>query len=428
MTDQIRSKRAKGLIAEEISRHIEDQKDAYRQDGDDENTAMAKALEQMGDPVEVGKQLDKIHRPKIEWRVLAAALVLCCIGIFVRLSIDKSMDGPTLYFAVEKQLLFIAAGFLLLFAVYFLDYSFIGRYPKIIWFLLIACILIYVPFGTWVNGRLSYLYAYGMLFIPAYGGIIYAYRKKGYAGIIKCLLFCMLAVIIESQFVAQSAVYLSLLLSSLLMLFKAVSMDWFGTSKRKAIAIITGWIPVVLFTLLLRPYQFERLCSMIKIILYPERYPKGYHMLLIRNIISETKLFGTSDFTLGYQQGFNNDYILTYVFGKWGIAAGIFIIVLFIIFTGRMVYISLNQKNSLGMFVGLGCSLVFAAQGSVYILSNLSIQIIAQVSLPFVSLEGAGLFVNFIVLGVMMSVFRNTNIIKEIPYKAKYAIKIVRAK
>ncbi|WMJ86287.1 hypothetical protein [Anaerocolumna sp. MB42-C2] len=80
------------------------------------------------------------------------------------------------------------------------------------------------------------------------------------------------------------------------------------------------------------------------------------------------------------------------------------------------------------MFVGLGCSLVFASQGGIYILSNLSIQIISQVNLPFVSYGGASLLINFIVLGIMLSIFRNTNIMKEVPYKKQFVIKIEREK
>jgi cell division protein FtsW (lipid II flippase) len=92
-----------------------------------------------------------------------------------------------------------------------------------------------------------------------------------------------------------------------------------------------------------------------------------------------------------------------------------------------MIYVSMKQKNSLGMFVGLGCSLVFAIQGSIYILSNLGIQFMAQVNLPFVSYGSISLYTNFIVLGILLSVFRNTNIIKEVPYK-KITINIERVK
>jgi len=437
MKGQIRCKKAKNLVAEEIDHHIEDQKASYMGEGDDENLAMGKALEQMGDPIEVGKRLDKIHKPRIEWHILLVVLVLCCFGVLAQFSMEKSIDGVKLPYNmnVGKHIIFIAVGFLLMVTVYFLDYAILGKYPKAIWVLLLAGIILYAPFGARINGHLPYLYAYGMLFIPVYGGILYAYRRKGYIGIIKCLLFSVVASMIELQFAVQSSVYLGLIFSSLIMLSAAVLKDWFGTSKRKAMAIIWGWTPIALFTLILLDISIfsqnliNRFQSLIETILHPELFEKGYQMNAARQVISHAQLFGGSnDFTIGYLPGLNNDYILTYVMGKWGIVAGILIICLFITFIGRMIYIASKQKNPLGNFVGLGCSLVFAVQGSVYILSNLGIQFIGQVNLPFVSNGGVSLFTNFIVLGIMLSVFRNTNIAKEVPYKKKFLINIERVK
>jgi cell division protein FtsW (lipid II flippase) len=437
LMNQIRSRKAKSLVVQEIEQHIEDQKASFYQEGCDENTATIKALEQMGDPIAVGKQLDKIHKPRMEWRILILALTLCILGVIAQLSIAKSLGGSNLPlgFDVSRHILFMTVGFFLMLSIYFLDYSILGRFPKVIWVILIAGMLVYIPFGNEVNGQLPYLYAYGMLFIPVYGGILYAYGKKGYVGIVKCLLFSIIVCMLEVQNVAQCAVYLGLLLSSLIMLSVAVMKNWFGGSKRKALAIIWGWIPITCFILLffntgmIRAYQIERFKSMFAIIINPRLYAKGYQMNTVRGIISQADLFrGAPDFTIGFLPGFNNDYILTYVIGKWGLAAGILLIVIFLTFISHMIHISLKQKKSLGMFVGLGCSLVYAVQGGIYILSNLSIQFIAQVNLPFVSYGGAGLLINFIVLGLMLSVFRNTNIIKEVPYKEKFILHIERVK
>jgi cell division protein FtsW (lipid II flippase) len=349
---------------------------------------------------------------------------------------ENTIDVTKLSYNIDagRHILFIAVGFLLMITVYFLDYTIIGKYPKVIWFILLVGFFLYAPFGVKVNGQFFYLHAYGLLLIPFYGGILYAYRNKGYIGIIKCLLFSIAASMIELQFVVQSSVYLGLIFSSLIMLSVAVMKNWFGTSKRKAMTIIWGWIPITFLILILSDisifgqYQIMRLQSMIETILNPELYPKGYQMNIVRQAISQAKLFGGStDLTIGYLPGINNDYILTYVIHNWGIAAGMLIISLFIIFIGRMIYVSMKQKNSLGMFVGLGCSLVFAIQGSIYILSNLGIQFMAQVNLPFVSYGSISLYTNFIVLGILLSVFRNTNIIKEVPYK-KITVNIERVK
>ncbi len=47
-------------------------------------TALLKSVKQMGDPVLIGKQLDKAHRPKMEWSILLITAVLVVIAGIVQ--------------------------------------------------------------------------------------------------------------------------------------------------------------------------------------------------------------------------------------------------------------------------------------------------------------------------------------------------------
>ena len=67
---QIRDKSARIFVSDEILSHIEEQADSYLQAGMDRGAALSKAVEDMGDPVSVGADLDRIHRPHMEWRYL----------------------------------------------------------------------------------------------------------------------------------------------------------------------------------------------------------------------------------------------------------------------------------------------------------------------------------------------------------------------
>ena len=64
MTGQIRCKKMCPVIAKEVEDHIEDQKQAFMAEGMKEEEAEKAAVEEMGDPVEVGVEMDQIHRPK----------------------------------------------------------------------------------------------------------------------------------------------------------------------------------------------------------------------------------------------------------------------------------------------------------------------------------------------------------------------------
>lgn len=63
---QIRDKNAKSFVANEIRSHIEEQADVYENGGLSRDDALEKAVKDMGDPVSVGINLDKIHRPHME--------------------------------------------------------------------------------------------------------------------------------------------------------------------------------------------------------------------------------------------------------------------------------------------------------------------------------------------------------------------------
>ena len=63
VTEQVRCSRMHDSIAEELKDHILDQAEAFEEEGTDHEQALELAVREMGDPVETGVALDRIHRP-----------------------------------------------------------------------------------------------------------------------------------------------------------------------------------------------------------------------------------------------------------------------------------------------------------------------------------------------------------------------------
>ena len=83
MTGQIRCKKMCPVIVREVEDHIEDQKQAFMAEGMKEEEAEKAAVEEMGDPVEVGVEMDQIHRPKMPWKaIFVIALMQILSGMF----------------------------------------------------------------------------------------------------------------------------------------------------------------------------------------------------------------------------------------------------------------------------------------------------------------------------------------------------------
>ena len=79
---QIRCKKARPYIAEEIKGHIESQIEDNIADGMSYEEAEKNAVADMGDPVTVGISLDKIHKPQIAWKLLVIVGILSLLGKF----------------------------------------------------------------------------------------------------------------------------------------------------------------------------------------------------------------------------------------------------------------------------------------------------------------------------------------------------------
>ena len=69
------------MVIKELKDHIEEQRDDYIAEGMTIQEAEEEAVRQMGDPIEVGVSLDRIHRPKMEWELLIYIFLLSILGL-----------------------------------------------------------------------------------------------------------------------------------------------------------------------------------------------------------------------------------------------------------------------------------------------------------------------------------------------------------
>ena len=121
--EQIRWKRARPVVVWELEQHLTDQRDAFLEEGKAPEEAERLAVEEMGDPVTVGTELDRVHRPKPQWGLLAATLALALLGGILRVWLTAS--GADTYEAVSpfRTAIALALGTVCLLGAYFLDYT-----------------------------------------------------------------------------------------------------------------------------------------------------------------------------------------------------------------------------------------------------------------------------------------------------------------
>ena len=91
---QVRWKRVRPALTQELRTHLEEQAEAYRAEGLPAAEAEAEAVRQMGDAEQIGLALDAVHRPKRQTAILSLAGICILLGAIFRI---LSQDSPKLF-------------------------------------------------------------------------------------------------------------------------------------------------------------------------------------------------------------------------------------------------------------------------------------------------------------------------------------------
>lgn len=438
LTEQIRCKKARPAVAEEISHHIKDQAEAYESQGLEHEEALAEAIRQMGDPVEAGTALDHIHRPRMEWGMLLLILILSAAGLAVQFVMCQSegsyqalSSSQMMNFFFYKQCLYVALGLACMFIVYFLDYSLIGRYPLLLWFgyFILLFILSKTALIPQIYGQ-QRIYNLLTLFVPLYAGILFRFRNKGYGGLLACAFLCLLPLWMFMKSV-QTTGFLEAGFIFLVMITFAVAKGWFRVPVR--FTLVSLWslalcIPFLLISsgAFLPAYQSARIYAWLHPVKYPETI--NYQRSIILKAVSEFRLVGSSSFPDDFLANWPFDYTVTLMYSTFGILIGTGILALILLLLIKALNMAVKQKNQLGAMVGLGCGMILLMQYLTYIASNFGVGLLTQKTIPFLSFGLQGTVLNYLLIGLLLSIYRFKDILplQKAPLKPRYRIRIER--
>ncbi len=252
LLEQVRCKKAHALIEGEIRGHMEEQMEANLAEGMPEEEAVRAAVNDMGDAVEVGIALDRVHRPEMAWDMVILVAVISIIAIALHVLPDKNIQGA------GRFALFTVVGFVMMLVVYRIDYSFMAK--------------------------------------------------------------------------------------------------------------------------------------------------------LILGYLGDCHFIGGSGFSDGMVPDVACSHILIYLMVSYGIAAGLAICGILILLSIKVFKISVKQKNQLGMMMGCGCGMAFASNILFNIFGNTGLFLSAATFLPFFSSGGCNIVVSYILVGIIMSVYRYKNV------------------
>lgn len=433
LTGQIRNGKARLMVEREIKSHLEDQIHAYQAAGMEAEEAAGQAIRQMGDPISVGIDMDRIHRPRAGWGVIGLIFLISILGLwaqyffYYRFSDDLLLPQPMYAANITvflRQCLFTLTGFALMLLIYLADYSLLGRWSRQLaaCFLAGLVIICRLPLLPTLNGSHAYLKCGLYLFIPLFGGILYQYRNTGIYGIEKSLLWLLAAFYTGIQIGGGLGVTLDMAIVCCILMLIAIKKGWFSPAK-KILQLMAAILPSALICLWqlhnLAPYQFAR----FQVLLHPEEYAADGSFLLItaRKIASQLTLYGADwkhlmeNQQLPMQQfpDASYDFIMLQIASIGGIAAAALLILILFFFYLILTRMVLRQKNQLGQLIGIGCILVLVLETVRNLLNNFGFYTMSTGGLPFFSYGRSHTIMVYALLGVLLSIYRYQNLVWE---------------
>lgn len=419
LLEQIRCKKARTYICQELQNHIEDQIDANLSAGMSSEDAEKEAVKDMGDPVEAGIALDRIHRPQIAWKLLFLIALLSITGILFQTAIGLAF-GNTDGYSSSRYITHVIIGLVVMCGLYLLDYTLLAKYSKIIALLLIMMCFSTFYFGNMINGMryfslLGYpipAWSFMLFYVPVYGGILYKYRGRGYAGLLRAALWMILPVILVLRLPSITIAGL-LLASMLVMLTIAIQKGWFTVQKTLALSAIWCIFLVIPCILLLGLYYSHRFApyQMARIQAFISDSEANYIQSLLHSFLHSSNLIGSSGMNAAETlPEFRADYILTCLTSMYGIIPAILLCCVIAVLIATIFHTAFRQKNQLGLLMGCGCGMVFLISFLVNVLENVCLLPSSMTFLPFISAGGSHIVVSYGLLGIVLSIYKCKNI------------------
>ena len=406
VSQQLRWGKARLRVIKEINHHIIDGRDAYIKQGLGISEATDKAIADTGDPIHIGAELDRIHRPKPQWAMFAWAVGFMMLGFFISIFIFGDTD-------MSRRLVLTSVGFIAMVGAYFADFTLLGKYPRTV--CIIVGVLVLIAHNRIIGSHILVLnmafelQTLALLAPVVFAPIIYTSRNKGYRGMIISLvayaLLCIATIAVGAHRISG---FVHFAIIGAILLIIAVIKNWFNINKIIGLFIVIA-PPCLLFGAML----FTRSLSIVRLTaaFNPSSDPLGFGFLAtqIRATLGGALILGE-----GVVSEFLpiSDLTLLMVVSRFGWLAFAAIAGVLLLFMAKVIAKCMRQNSELGFFVSIAIALTLFVQIFMYVIFNLGFTI-TYISLPLISPNNSAMVVNMVLIGFMLSVFRTGDIVSD---------------
>lgn len=316
-----------------------------------------------------------------------------------------------------KQIIWIVVGIISIFLIYFIDYHTISKLGYVLYFLTLI-LLILVLFTTPINNARSWFdFKFFKLqpaelmkiaYILVFANVLnYYLNHKDEIKNKIAIIFIAFGVFV----IPIILVFLQPDLGTTLVFF---SITFFMLFKARikyryiivGVLLILLMIPIVYFGVLSN-YQKER----ILVFMEPERDPlgSGYNAIQSEIAIGSGRLFGNgilkgTQTQYGYLPVKSSDFIFSVISEEMGFVISGAIVIIYIILFLQIIKIAFKTEDNLGGLIVMGIFGMMFFHFIENIGMTMGLLPITGIPLPFLSYGGSSTLVNFIAIGIVLSI------------------------
>ncbi|HDR7610635.1 TPA: FtsW/RodA/SpoVE family cell cycle protein [Bacillus mycoides] len=400
VTNHIKSKEAKSFVATELDFHLKQAKNTWIEKGLSEEDAEDKAVEQMGSPIKLGRELNKLHKPKVDWFLIILLVAAMGLGFLPVIAFGYMND------LLMNKVISVILGIATALGMMLIDYRKLERVGWLFYTIGVLILLILYCFpNAWVVGepliKIGPIAIGRLMAVPFF---LLAWASFFNNSSLKIRYLVVLYLFSLYLFLIGSA--LSTMFIYIMMVF---AMLWWSRLGKKKATIITA-VPICLFILgvfsywpSVKNYHWPTFLAYIN----PERDARGAGFMYIRlkEVMSSAGWFGTYGDTKFIPAG-DTDFVFASLTYYYGYVLALILVLILSLFVVRLVVISYKINDRYGKLLLVGGMTLFVVQFIYNVGMIIGLLPIASISLPFISYGLIPTLFHAFLMGIVLSVYR----------------------
>jgi rod shape determining protein RodA len=359
-----------------------------------------------------------IHFQKFDWPLIIAALLLSGIGL---LSIYSSSVGRGDFTNLRKQIVFLAIGVFLMFAISFFDWRMLRTDPYLILVFYFICLILLLGlffFAPTIRGIKSW-YKIGDISIDPIEPtkIVLIILMAKYFSMRHIEMYRVIHILISGfyVFLPSFLIFLQPDMGSVLVL---VSL-WIGVliisgiKLRHFLILVLCGLLVLAFgwSTFLKEYQRQRIMDFL-LPQFSDPLKIGWSQRQAKIAIGSGGIFGQgitkgSQTQYGFLSEPQTDFIFSAIAEEMGLIGVFIFLSLFLFLIWRIIRIAIESSSNFPRLFAIGIAVLLFSQIFIHSAMNLGILPIIGISLPLMSYGGSGLVSIFAGLGILQGIKRS---------------------